>query len=1040
MDNTHATAEDREQRLDEVVTSYLRALAGGHAPERQEWLACHPDLTDDLTDFLAAQEEMDRLAGPLREAVRAAATVSQATEVTPGPLQHFPSEPAGRSLGDYELLGEIGRGGMGVVYRARQKSLNRLVAVKRLRGGRPAEETQRFRNEALTAAELDHPQIVPVYEVGEHDGQLYFSMKLFEGGSLAEHLDRYVADPRAAARLVAEVARAVHHADQRGVLHRDLKPSNTLLDAEGRPHVTDFGLAKRVTTEDSLTLSGQLVGTPSYMAPEQAGSKRETLTTAADVYGLGAILYALLVGRPPFRGETVLDTLQQVREKDPQRPRSLNPRVPRDLETICLKCLRKEPAQRYGSAEALADDLEHFLNGEPIQARPMRWLARLARWCRRHKALALVGSLLAVALGAGTIGTTLELVQARKQRDAAQAREAETKAVLEFVEKKILAAARPEGQAGGLGYNVTLRQALEAALPFVDRSFGDQPLIEARLRMTLGISFWHLGEARIAAGQFDTARSLYARHVGPDNPNTLWSTHNLANCYFDLGRYADALALYEKTLEHKKAKLGPDHPATLETMNSIANSYGHLGRHAEALKLHEQTFALRKTKLGPDHRDTLQSMTYLANAYVALERYDDGLRLNKQTLELTKAKFGPDHRNTLESTQNLAFCYFKLGRHTAAVMLFEPAQAVLNTKLGSDHHATLRGMHTLAYIYWALGRYADALKLREETLALRKTKLGRDHPDTLETMTVLGATYAELGRSDDALKLREETLALQKAKLGPDHLKTLMGMLGLAASYAQARRYDEALKLAEQTLTKQQAKLGPDHVDTALSLEMMAECCAGLGRHAEALQLCEQTLALRKAKLGPDHVLTLGSMHNLANCLEALGRHKEALDLREQTLAQRKDTLGTNHPDTLTSMNALAWLCATCPDAKLRNPKRAVELAKNAVDRAPKNGNLWNTLGVAYYRSGEWQNSVQALEKSTSLRRGGDSFDWFFLAMAHWQLGRKEQARQWYDKAVSWEAKHQLQSDELSRFRAEAEELLQIRAKGTKHQMDNPGH
>jgi serine/threonine-protein kinase len=322
-------------------------------------------------------------------------------------------------LGDYELLAEIGRGGMGVVYRARQKSLNRLVAVKRLRGGRPAEETQRFRNEAPTAAELDHVQIVPVYEVGEHDGQLYFSMKLFEGGSLAEHLDRYVADPRAVARLVAEVARAVHHAHQRGVLHRDLKPSNILLDAEGRPHVTDFGLAKRVTTEDSLTLSGQLVGTPSYMAPEQAGGKRETLTTAADVYGLGAILYALLVGRPPFRGETVLDTLQQVREKDPQRPRSLNPRVPRDLETICLKCLRKEPAQRYGSAQELADDLEHFLNGEPIQARPMRRLARLARWGRRQRAA--VAAAVLVGLIASVLAGANLLWWAQKRAEAEQA-------------------------------------------------------------------------------------------------------------------------------------------------------------------------------------------------------------------------------------------------------------------------------------------------------------------------------------------------------------------------------------------------------------------------------------------------------------------------------------------------------------------------------------------------------------------------------------------------------------------------------------------
>jgi WD40 repeat protein len=431
-------ALDREQRLNQVLAAYLEAIEGGEVPDRQALLAREPDLAGDLAVFFANQDRLARFASSLRAernqdgtngerhslenpggivpTILAYPSSSDGQAAEPAadePFEPGPAETTGqrvRYFGDYELLNAIAEGGMGVVYRARQVSLNRILALKMVRAGRfaTAEDLMRFRLEAEAAAHLDHPNIVPIYEVGAHEGHHYFSMKLIGGGNLAQAVASgqwSVASNETclkAAELIATLARTVHHAHQRGILHRDLKPSNILIDGQGQPHITDFGLAKRVENPEAqgLTSSGSIVGTPSYMAPEQAEGRREVVTTAADIHALGAILYELLTGGPPFRSDSVLETLRLVREREPARLGSINPRIPRDLETIVLKCLEKRPQARYPSAEALAADLDRWLTGRPILARPAGPLERLAKWTRRRPAvagLALLAGLAAIA-------------------------------------------------------------------------------------------------------------------------------------------------------------------------------------------------------------------------------------------------------------------------------------------------------------------------------------------------------------------------------------------------------------------------------------------------------------------------------------------------------------------------------------------------------------------------------------------------------------------------------------------------------------------
>jgi serine/threonine protein kinase/tetratricopeptide (TPR) repeat protein len=799
-------------------------------------------------------------------------------------------ENVGSVIGPYKLLQQIGAGGFGVVYMAEQeKPVRRVVALKIIKPGMDTSQViARFESERQALALMDHPNIAKVLDAGATAfGHPYFVMELVKGVPITEFCDKKQSPPEARLKLFIDVCHAIQHAHHKGIIHRDIKPSNvmvTLHDGVPVVKVIDFGVAKatvqKLTERTLFTAYGQMLGTPAYMSPEQAEMSGLDIDTRSDVYSLGVLLYELLTGTTPVEAEHLraagyAEMQRLIREQDAPRPstrfsslgdtasvvavnrgldvKQLVQLLSGDLDWIVMKSLEKDRNRRYDTPGSFAEDVERYLRHEAIVARPPSTAYRVRKFAQRNRGAVLTGTVVAAALLAGIAVSTWQALRARRAEaaalaaaDEATAREAETKAVLGFVEDRIFAAARPVGQEMGLGLEVTLRRAIEAALQYVNESFATEPLIEARLRLTLGTSFLYLSDGKTAAEQEEAALAIYKRLRGPDDPDTLSAMNSLGTAYDLLGRQEEALKLREATFAKRKAILGPNDPDTIASMNKLGVSYGRIGRYADALKIDQEVLSRAETVLGKDHPETLLAMNSLANAYYYLGRYDDALKLREETLALYKQKLGPDHPDTLRARANLASSLDLVGRMQEALKLREETFALRRAKLGPDHSATLLTMNALGESYARLGRNADALKIREETLALRKAKLEPSHPDTLQSMNDLAETYATLDRHADALKLRQEAYALRKAKLGADHPDTVYSLAELASSLLKVGRDAEALPLLDECLAVAETKKVDPYVlsvvyDTRLHHYMKTKDVAAYRRTLEQWEKRKQT-------------------------------------------------------------------------------------------------------------------------------------------------------------------------------------------------------
>ncbi|MCP4247420.1 MAG: tetratricopeptide repeat protein [bacterium] len=841
-----------------------------------------------------------------------------------------------RRIAGYHIKRVIATGGMGTVYEAVQEHPRRTVAAKVMKQGIASRSAlRRFEYESQILARLRHPGIAQVYEAGTHQlepsldregadfaGTVpYFAMEYIPN---AKPINKYAEEKKLGTRerlaLFSQVCDAVHHGHQKGIVHRDLKPGNILVDSQGQVKIIDFGVARGTDSDLAVTTLqtdiGQLIGTLQYMSPEQCEADPHDIDTRSDVYALGVVLYDLLCGKLPYDVTRVAmyEATRVIREQQPTKLTTIDKSLKGDVETIVFKTLEKDRDRRYQSADELRRDIEHYLKGELISARPPSVAYQLRIFARRNKALAAGAAVAFVALTVGVIGTSIGLLKARAaQKEAEQ--------VTVFLEDMIAFANPFETKRP----NLTMREALDRASKTIGEEFKDKPLIEARLRHTIGETYQGLGVYTEADLHLRTALQIRRRILGDEHPQTLGSLHALGVMLQRARKPDESESLLRQAVEIRRRVLGGEHSDTLWSMCELGCVLGNQSKIVEAEKLLRSTIDTSRRVLGDEDGCTLWSMGQLAYILWNQGEFTEAETLLREALQTYRRVFGEEHTNTVWTLINLAFQLESQDKDVEAEKLHRQTLEIRRRVLGPEHGMTVGSMVNVAGSLRGQGSYVEAEKLLRQALEIERRVRGHEQPDTLSIMSRLASNLRQQGKYTEGNTLHRQTLEIRRRVLGDEHLHTLASM---------------------------------GHVSYFLRLQ---------GNYAEAERLLRQMVDGHRRLQGEEHAYTVSSLSGLVDVLRAQGKLDEARPYVAELIAHRKRAAEGSDASPR-ALNNYAWLLLTCDPGDLRDPEAALPIAQRAVEISDaQDADFLDTLALAQKMTGDLDQAIETQQKAVAL-------------------------------------------------------------------------
>jgi serine/threonine protein kinase/tetratricopeptide (TPR) repeat protein len=1031
---------DDHSRLEAL---FFAALEKGSAEERLAYLdqasAGDPDLRRRVEKMLAAQA----VAGSFLEHPAANPVVTTDQQpVTEGP---------GTVIGPYKLMEQIGEGGMGLVFVAQQqRPVRRKVALKVIKPGMDTRQViARFEAERQALALMDHPSIAKVLDGGETaGGRPFFVMELVRGVPITEYCDQNQVPVPQRLELFVHVCQAVQHAHQKGIIHRDLKPSNVLvMSDDGTPlvKVIDFGVAKAVgqqlTDKTVYTQFAQLVGTPLYMSPEQAGQSGRDLDTRTDIYALGVLLYELLTGTTPFDrdrlGKADYDEMRRIiREEEPPRPstristlgqaattvshqrksdpRRLSQLFHGELDWIVMKALEKDRNRRYDTASAFAADVERYLHDEPVHACPPMPSYRLWKFARRHRHAVLAAAAIGLALLGGLAASTWQWHDAVKARELAETRRAEAenaaktaRAINDFLVKDMLAAGTPEV---AQGRKVTAEEVLDRAAAKVEGAFRDQPQVEAAVRVAIGSAYESLGLWTKAEPHLVRAVAFCQEHLGDDHPDTLEAMKQLAVVWDDQGLYAKAEQLVRQTLDRVRRVAGEDGRLALELEYILAYVVMDQSRWDEAEALLRRSLERRTGVLGEEDSDTLDTMSHLVLLLgERRSRWQEAEPLARRYLEIRTRVLGKRHPYTLDAQKMLADAVLKVqGKWKEAEALLRETAETARQVYGPQHDATLELLHDRGIVLWGLGRLEEAEACFRARAEGPDGLRNPDHPGVLRSKRFLANVLLDRGKVDEAEAMFADAFEGNRRIRGPNALDTLYALSGMGLVHRARGRWAQAEAALRQARDGFRRTLGSSQQGTLLTASHLAATLEGAGDRAEAGALFYEVLEARRKNYPPDSPDVAYALYGWGEHLLADGDFRQAEPTLAEALRIERAALPPEHRLTGSTLCALGWLYA-----RSGRPREGEPLLRQglAICRSVYPRGYWavpdaaSRLGGCLAALGQWKEAEELLLTSyqglqdawgTPPRRKAEALDRVFSLYQTW--GKKDKAEEWRGK------------------------------------------